>query len=127
MTSHSTTSRLSALLILALFMCSGIFGIVINLAVTRETYAAPYTESDADTYATYKQKLEGALQDMERNFRVNGTVTDTDISNVRNLVTEAYNRLPDTPDVASKNETMRKSVELYLDLAMKNKGSQTHV
>lgn len=58
---------------------------------------------------------------MERGFRVNGTITEADISNVRNLVTEAYNRLPDTPDVASKNETMRKSVELYLDLASKNK------
>lgn len=89
--------------------------------------AAAYTESDSDTFATYKTKIESALQDLERDFRVNGTVTDNAISSLRSLVQEAYIRLPDTPNEAAKNNTMKKGVDLYLDLAAKNKSSQTHI
>lgn len=89
--------------------------------------SAVYTESSDDTYGFYKKKLESALQDMERDFKVNGSITDGNISSVRSLINEAYIRLPDTPDDASKNENMKKSVDLYLDLAAKNKSSQTQV
>lgn len=94
---------------------------------SRYDAAAAYTESDSDTFATYKTKIESALQDLERDFRVNGTVTDSAISSLRSLVQEAYIRLPDTPSEAAKNNTMKKGVDLYLDLAAKNKSSQTHV
>lgn len=64
---------------------------------------------------------------MEREFRVNNVITDATLSNVRSLVQEAYNRLPDTGEIASKNDGLKKAVDLYLDLAAKNKTSTTNV
>ncbi len=64
---------------------------------------------------------------MEREFRVNNVITDATLSNVRSLVQEAYNRLPDSGDTASKNDGLKKAVDLYLDLAAKNKTSTTNV
>lgn len=84
-------------------------------------------DSTDDTFIYYKRKIEGLLQDMEREFRVNNTVTDATLNNVRANVQEAYYRLPDKGDAANKNSGIEKSVELYLDLAQKNKSSQTHV
>lgn len=63
---------------------------------------------------------------MEREFRVNNTLSDATISNIRNLVQEAYIRLPDSGDAATKNDSLKKSTDLYLDLAAKNKNSSTH-
>jgi PKD repeat protein len=64
---------------------------------------------------------------MEREFRVNNSVSDAMISNIRSNVQEAYRRLPDRGVYANANSSIEKSVELYLDLAQKNKSSQTHV
>lgn len=55
--SSSIPSRISALFLLLQFIVSGIFGISILQYSSFESYAA-YTESDSDTYAAYKQKLE---------------------------------------------------------------------
>jgi PKD repeat protein len=63
---------------------------------------------------------------MEREFRVNNTNSDATISNLRALIQEAYIRLPDSGDAAGKNEGLKKSTDLYLDLAVKNKSSSTH-
>jgi hypothetical protein len=49
------------------------------------------------------------------------------INNIRSNVQEAYYRLPDRGEFANDNASIEKSVELYLDLAQKNKSSQTHV
>lgn len=65
---------------------------------------AASVENDQNSFIYYKQKTESALQDMEREFRLNNAVTDSTISNIRTLVQEAYLRLPDTGDVGSKNE-----------------------
>jgi PKD repeat protein len=88
---------------------------------------AAYVENDTYWFVGYKQKIESALQDTEREFRVNNSITDATISNLRNLIAEAYSRLPDSGEAAWKNESLKKSVDLYLDLAAKNKSSQTHV
>ncbi len=123
-----TLHRLLSLITLSIYMISGIFGIWVIVPLLTNPVSAAYTESDSDTFAAYKKKLEWALQDMERDFRVNGSVTSATISNVRNLVNECYIRLPDTKaDDASRNDTMKKSVDLYLDLADRNKTSQTHI
>jgi hypothetical protein len=87
---------------------------------------AAYVESDSDSFIGYKRKIESALQDMEREFRVNNSNSDATISNLRALIQEAYIRLPDTGDAAGKNEGLKKSTDLYLDLAQKNKNSSTH-
>lgn len=58
---------------------------------------------------------------------MNNTVTDASLNNIRGLVQEAYIRLPDSGDKASENESLKKNADLYLDLAVKNKSSSTHV
>lgn len=87
---------------------------------------AAYIESDGDSFSGYKRKIESALQDMEREFRVNNTTSDATLSNLRNLIQEAYIRLPDSGESATKNDSLKKSTDLYLDLAAKNKTSSTH-
>lgn len=87
---------------------------------------AAYVESDSDSFAGYKRKIESALQDMEREFRVNNTTSDATLSNLRALIQEAYIRLPDSGESATKNDSLKKSTDLYLDLAAKNKTSSTH-
>jgi PKD repeat protein len=100
----------------------------INLALPIASLkAAVYSESINDTFLFYKQKLEWSIQDLEREFRVNGSVGAGTISTIRNLVNEAYIRLPDNGENANKNSSAKKSVDLYLDLAAKNNSSQTHV
>ena len=124
----SLISRLIHISLSSIYVLSGVFGPSLLLYIETSPVQAAYTESNTDTFAVYKKNLESALQDLERNFRVNGSVSSSDISNVRNLVNEAYIRLPDNnPDDASRNDTMKKSVDLYLDLADRNRSSQTQV
>lgn len=102
-----------------------IFGINIS-GIINQTIAASI-ENDANSFVYYKQKISSTLQDIEREFRVNNTITDSTISNVRSLIQEAYLRLPDSGDNGAKNEWLKKAADLYLDLAAKNKSSSTHV
>lgn len=110
--------KVSALLLIGVFFLQSI----VSFIPLTKAY-----ESTDDTFVFYKLKIEGLLQDMEREFRVNNAVTDATIDNIRNNVKEAYNRLPDRGEYANTNMGIEKSVELYLDLAQKNKSSQTHV
>ncbi len=64
---------------------------------------------------------------MESELRVQGSVSQSTIQNVRNLVNEAYIRLPDTPEYASKNESAKRAIDMYLDLASKKPGSQVDI
>lgn len=79
-----------------------IFGINIS-GIINQTIAASI-ENDANSFVYYKQKISSTLQDIEREFRVNNTITDSTISNVRSLIQEAYLRLPDSGDNGAKNE-----------------------
>lgn len=102
-----------------------IFGGTLSAIINQTTAAS--IENDSNSYVYYKEKIGSALQDMEREFRVNNTISDSTLSNVRNLVNEAYIRLPDSGEVGTKNEWLKKAADLYLDLAAKNKTSTTHV
>lgn len=112
--SHALTS----LLLIGVFLLQTIISFI--------PQATAYESTD-DTFVYYKLKIEGLLQDLEREFRVNNSVTDASINNIRKMVQEAYYRLPDRGDFANANRGIEKSVELYLDLAQKNKSSQTFV
>ncbi len=105
------------------------FGLIIGISISSiisQTTAAS-VENDPNSFIYYKQKIGSALQDMEREFRVNNATTDSTLSNVRSLVQEAYLRLPDSWESGTKNEWLKKAADLYLDLAAKNKSSSTHV
>lgn len=90
-----------------------------------QTYA--YSESQGDTFNIYKDKLQSGIENMESELRVQWSVSQSTIQNVRNLVNEAYIRLPDTPEYSSKNDSAKRAVDMYLDLASKNPNSQTHI
>lgn len=102
-----------------------IFGGTLSAIISQTTAAS--VENDPNSYIYYKQKIGSALQDMEREFRVNNTISDSALSNVRNLLNEAYLRLPDSGEAGTKNEWLKKAADLYIDLAAKNKNSSTHV
>jgi Type IV secretion system pilin/REJ domain len=79
------------------------------------------------TFSEYKNKLRIAIQSLESDFRVNGQVSNGSILNIKDLVQSAYNRLPDIGDAGTANDTARRAVDMYLDLALKNPTSSNHV
>lgn len=89
--------------------------------------AVAYTESDANTFASYQRDIQWAMEDLESEFRINGKAQVWTLQNIKSLIQSAYDRLPDTADVATTNATAKKWTDLYLDLAIKNPTSQTHV
>lgn len=86
-----------------------------------------YTESEMDTFREYQNKLRIAIQDLESELKVNKIVSTNNISNIKNLVQGAYDRLPDFGDAGVQNDTMKRAVDRDLDLAMKNTSSSNSV
>jgi hypothetical protein len=72
------------------------------------SHAAVYADSDSDSFTFYKQRIESTLMDIESEFRLKNQVSGSSLSNIKNLVQEAYVRLPDTGEEAVKNEGLKK-------------------
>lgn len=90
--------------------------------------AGSYTESQAGTFLEYKSKLQGAIEDLETELRINQAVSISSLQNVKNLLQQAADRLPDKDTtIASRNESAKKAVDLYLGLAMKDPTSSQAV
>jgi len=83
--------------------------------------ATTYVDADGNSFVYFKQRLTGALEDLEREYRLNNSVTDSSLANVRNTLQEAFVRLPDRGDSQTQNESLKKAADLYIDLAQKNK------
>lgn len=86
-----------------------------------------YTESDADTFRDYQERIRTAIQNLEAELRVNGSVTVSNIQSIKSLVQAAYDRLPDNTEVATENATAKRAVDMYLDIAIKNPDSTQKV
>lgn len=86
-----------------------------------------YTENDLNTFADYQKQLQANVEMMETEFRLNGQVSSSLISQARSLVDQAYLRLPDNPDASSKNDSAKRAVDLAIGLMEKNPGSQAQV
>lgn len=89
--------------------------------------AVAYTESDADTYNEYRNKAKTAIELLENELRLNESVSTTSIQQVKTIIQGAYDRLPDYGEMGSENDSAKRTVDSYLDLAMKNPTSTTHV
>ncbi len=89
--------------------------------------AQAYTESDADTYAEYKNKIKEWINQMESELLLNRSVKVSTIQNVKNLVQWGFDRLPDYGEVASINREAKQVVDTYLDLAIKNPDNSNHI
>lgn len=86
-----------------------------------------YTESNTDTFRDYQWRIKTAIQNLEAELRVNGSVNTSNIQNIKNLVQAAYDRLPDNIDAATENSTAKRAVDMYLDIAMKSPNSNQKV
>lgn len=65
---------------------------------------------------------------MEAELKVNKTVSAASISEMRSLIQQAFDRLPDkNVDAARENESNKRLVDMYLDLAAKEPNSQQAV
>ncbi len=91
------------------------------------TVSAAYTESEADTFREYQNKLRIAIQDLESELKINKSVNTANISSIKSLVQGAYDRLPDFGDAGTQNDTMKRAVDRDLDLASKNPSSSSAV
>lgn len=87
-----------------------------------------YTESTTNTFAQYQKNLVWMREDIEAEFRKNGSISVNTLQNAKALIQNAYDRLPDSSwDDAVANATVKKWVDLNIDLAIKNPTSQTYV
>ncbi len=92
-----------------------------------EVSAANYTENDNNTFNEYKKKLQAIGEQLETELRVNGKISSSLIWDARNLINEGYNTLPDDPESSVKNDSLKRGIDLYLQLAEKNPGSTRDV
>lgn len=67
------------------------------------------------------------MEDLESEFRVNSKVSASTLQNIKSLVQSAYDRLPDSSDVATENASAKKGTDLAIDLAIKNPATQTYI
>lgn len=58
---------------------------------------------------------------------MNNQVLNSTIQNLKNLVQAGFDRLPDTGDAGTANDTAKRAVDMYIDLAMKNPSSTNHI
>lgn len=122
---HTTYTRAISLLTLSLFVFSTISPAFFGTFSVQT--ASAYTESDANTFAYYQRTLQGSMEDLESEFRVNSKVSASTLQNIKSLVQSAYDRLPDSSDVATENASAKKGTDLAIDLAIKNPATQTYI
>jgi PKD repeat protein len=90
-----------------------------------KTYA--YSDSDSDTFNEYRDRLRRSVQDLESELKVHGSVKVQSLQNIKSLVQDAYNRLPDTGTFWSENDTAKRWVDMYIDIAIQNPRSTSAV
>jgi PKD repeat protein len=122
--------------IIIMWLAYGIVKLTLNIvtpwvtqsewSIIPKTYAA-YNESDTDTFNEYKDRLRRSIQDLESELRVNGGVSISNIQNTKSLLQQAYDRLPDTGSFGNDNDTAKRAVDTYLDIAMRNPRSVSAV
>ena len=97
-----------------------------NLVPT--AHAQAYTESDQGTFNEYKYRVQVAAEELEAELRVNKKASASKISQLKSLVQQAFDRLPDrNAEAARINESNKRLVDMYLDLASKEPDSQQAV
>ena len=100
--SHRILSHITLLALIVTY----IFPVLIGSGIVDESFA--YTESDSNTFAPYQRQLIGIKQDIESEFRRNGSVSNSSLQNAKNVVQSAYDRLPDNGDYVSANSEAKK-------------------
>lgn len=91
-------------------------------------HAQAYTESEQGTFGEYKYRVQVAAETLEAELKVNKKVSAASIANVKSLVQQAFERLPDKNiEAARSNESAKRYVDMKLDIALQKMDSQQAV
>ncbi len=89
---------------------------------------AIYSESEQGTFNEYKSRLNSKLQDLMAELRVNKEVNLSSLNEIKNLLEEAYKRLPDkSPTDMETNKGKKKLAIIAIDVAKRNPKSSNKV
>jgi hypothetical protein len=58
-------------------------------------HATAASESTTDTWADYRDRIRDGLSQMDREYAVNRVIQPTTLQNVKNLLSQGYDRLPE--------------------------------
>ena len=96
-----------------------------NFNLFPKTYAQQtFTESQMGTFYEYRSRLIAEIQRMEADFNIEKKVENSRITQVQNLLQEAYIRLPDQdPQVSEQNASNKRAADMYLEKARKEPDS----
>jgi PKD repeat protein len=79
-----------------------------------------YSENEKDTFLEYKNKISITLQEIEWELRINKRATNEKLQNLKNLIQQAYERLPDVWAAGLKNDTEKRQIDIEIAIAMNN-------
>lgn len=83
--------------------------------------AEAYTENQIDTFAQYKAKVQVAIEELETELRINKEVQPSSLQNLKQLVQQAADRLPDKdPTTSAANESAKRAIDMYIGIALKD-------
>lgn len=93
-----------------------------------DTAHASYTENTRGTFLEYKSKIRNALEELEAEMRLNKKVSVNSLTALKQLVHEAFDRLPDAdPKIATENQSIKRATDLAIDLAIQKPDSTSTV
>lgn len=86
--------------------------------------AQAYTESESGTFGEYKYRVMVAAEELEAELQINKKVSPANISKLKSLIQQAFDRLPDkNVEAARVNESNKRYVDMKLDIALKTPDS----
>jgi PKD repeat protein len=117
-----------ALGMIFIFLAYSITKFVINLTRASVTfapaaYAAETRLPDLTSFAGYREAIELAMTEMERQFEVNGKISDVTLKQMRSLVKEARTTFPDEKDKIY-NANLANKVDAAIEVLLKNTESE---
>ncbi|EKE27985.1 MAG: hypothetical protein ACD_3C00111G0002 [uncultured bacterium (gcode 4)] len=88
------------------------------------TYA--YTTNDANTFDESKKKVEILASDLERDYKVNGKISTSNLLQLQTLVNESITTFPDDDNFVTNNSIAR-NLLIAIDVVKKSPDSDTKI
>jgi hypothetical protein len=95
---------------LAYAIVSLIISALNRVVMVESAYAVDtsYTESDIGTFAEYQKKLIAQGETISAEYQLGNPISQATLTALTALVNQAFDTLPDTPNYASQNESIKK-------------------
>ncbi|MDD2565313.1 MAG: PKD domain-containing protein [Candidatus Gracilibacteria bacterium] len=85
-----------------------------------------YTINDKNTFDEYKQKIELLSTDLERDYKVNGKLSTTNLDTLKNYINKAIETFPNNNDYIYNNN-IAKNLLISIDVVKKSPTSDTKI